>query len=60
VFRYANIYERASAGSVRQSELETRDHGTFHFSESIEAFERVARGLPSDVKLQILLDEENG
>jgi len=31
---------------------------TFHFSESIQAFERAAKGLPSDVKLQILLDGE--
>jgi D-xylulose reductase len=59
VFRYANIYERAlqliASGKVNLKPVIT---GTFHFSESIQAFERAAKGLPSDVKLQILLDEE--
>ena len=59
VFRYANIYERAlqliASGKVNLKPVIT---GTFHFSESIQAFERAAKGLPSDVKLQILLNEE--
>jgi D-xylulose reductase len=59
VFRYANIYERAlqliASGKVNLKPVIT---GTFHFSESIQAFERAAKGLPSDVKLQILLDGE--
>jgi D-xylulose reductase len=59
VFRYANIYERAlqliASGKVNLKPVIT---GTFHFSESIQAFERAAKGLTSDVKLQILLDGE--
>ncbi|HEX5932944.1 MAG TPA: NAD(P)-dependent alcohol dehydrogenase [Pseudorhizobium sp.] len=54
VFRYANIFDRAleliASGKVDLKPLIT---GTFDFSRSIEAFERAAKGNPSDVKLQI-------
>jgi D-xylulose reductase len=32
---------------------------TFKFEESVEAFERAAEHRPTDVKLQIKIDEEN-
>jgi D-xylulose reductase len=32
---------------------------TFNFEESVEAFERAAEHRPTDVKLQIKIDEEN-
>lgn len=58
VFRYANIFDRAleliASGKVNLKPLIT---GTFDFSQSIEAFERAAKGNPSDVKLQIRLGE---
>jgi D-xylulose reductase len=57
VFRYANIFERAlqliASGKVDLKPLIT---DTFDFSESIAAFERAAKGLPSDVKLQIRMN----
>jgi D-xylulose reductase len=57
VFRYANIYDRAIAliasGKVDLKPLVT---GTYAFKDSIEAFERAAKALPTDVKLQILMD----
>jgi D-xylulose reductase len=58
VFRYANIFDRAlqliASGKVDLNPLITE---TFNFADSIKAFERAAAGNPSDVKLQILLDE---
>lgn len=57
VFRYANIYDRALAligsGKVDLKPLIT---GTYAFEESIAAFERAAKALPTDVKLQILME----
>ncbi len=54
VFRYANIFDRALAliasGKVDLKPLIT---GTFAFQDSVQAFERAASGLPTDVKLQI-------
>ncbi len=54
VFRYANIFDRAlnliASGKVDLKPLIT---GVFAFEDSVKAFERAARGLPSDVKLQI-------
>jgi D-xylulose reductase len=54
VFRYANIFDRAlnliASGKVDLKPLIT---GTFDFADSIAAFERAARGLATDVKLQI-------
>ncbi|QQR37727.1 NAD(P)-dependent alcohol dehydrogenase [Devosia oryziradicis] len=56
VFRYANVFDRALAliasGKV---DLKPLISATFPFARSIEAFERAAQGLPSDVKLQITL-----
>jgi len=54
VFRYANIFDRAlnliASGKVDLKPLIT---GTYDFEDSIQAFERAARGLPTDVKIQI-------
>lgn len=56
VFRYANNFDRAvnliASGKVDLKPLIT---DTFDFNESIAAFERAAKGLPEDVKLQIRL-----
>lgn len=56
VFRYANIFDRAleliASGKVDLNPLIT---GTYPFKESIAAFERAAKGLPTDVKLQIVM-----
>ena len=56
VFRYANVFDRALAliasGKV---DLKPLVSGTFAFGDSIAAFERAAKGLPSDIKLQILV-----
>lgn len=57
VFRYANVYDRAleliASGKVNLKPLIT---DTFDFKDSVAAFERAAKSLPSDVKLQIKLD----
>ena len=59
VFRYANVFDRALAliasGKVDLKPLVT---ATLPFARGIEAFERAARGLPSDVKIQISLSQE--
>ena len=56
VFRYANVFPRALAmiasGKVDLKPLITE---TVPFEQSIAAFERAARGEPSDVKLQIAI-----
>ncbi|MBE7212614.1 MAG: NAD(P)-dependent alcohol dehydrogenase, partial [Gluconacetobacter diazotrophicus] len=56
VFRYANVFPRALAmiasGKV---DLKPLISATFPFERSIEAFERAARGEPTDVKLQIAM-----
>ncbi|MCO5063975.1 MAG: NAD(P)-dependent alcohol dehydrogenase [Rhizobiaceae bacterium] len=56
VFRYANNFDRAvnliASGKVDLKPLITE---TFRFEDSIAAFDRAARGLPQDVKLQIRL-----
>lgn len=58
VFRYANVFDRAlqliASGKVDLKPLITQ---TFDFRESIEAFERAASARPSDVKLQILMED---
>jgi D-xylulose reductase len=58
VFRYAHVYDRAIAmfasGKV---DLKPLISHTFAFKDSIAAFERAAEGRPTDVKLQILLDD---
>lgn len=54
VFRYANNFDRAvnliASGKVDLKPLISQ---TFDFAESIEAFDRAAKGLATDVKLQI-------
>ncbi|SMP18639.1 NAD(P)-dependent alcohol dehydrogenase [Shimia sagamensis] len=54
VFRYANVFDRAleliASGKV---DLKPLISETFSFDQSIEAFERAAKGLPTDIKLQI-------
>lgn len=54
VFRYANVFDRAleliASGKVDLTPLIT---DTFPFDQSIAAFERAAKGLPTDIKLQI-------
>ncbi|WP_158814942.1 NAD(P)-dependent alcohol dehydrogenase [Methylocapsa sp. S129] len=61
VFRYANIFDRAlnliASGKVDLKPLIT---GVFDFEESIAAFERAARGLATDVKLQIKMPPAKG
>ncbi|MCS0494026.1 NAD(P)-dependent alcohol dehydrogenase [Ancylobacter mangrovi] len=56
VFRYANNFDRAvnliASGKV---DLKPLISETFDFARSIEAFERAAKGLPTDVKLQIAM-----
>jgi len=58
VFRYAHQYDRAIAliGSGRV-DLKPLISETFGFEQSIQAFDRAAEGRPSDVKLQIVLDQ---
>jgi D-xylulose reductase len=54
VFRYANVFDRALAliasGKVDLKPLITE---TYQFKDSIAAFDRAAKGLPTDIKLQI-------
>jgi D-xylulose reductase len=56
VFRYANVFDRALAliasGKVNLNPLISE---TFRFEDSIAAFERAAKALPSDIKLQIVV-----
>ncbi|MBH0238300.1 NAD(P)-dependent alcohol dehydrogenase [Methylobrevis albus] len=60
VFRYANNFDRAvnliASGKVDLKPLITE---TFDFTDSIAAFERAAKGLPADVKLQIRMPGRN-
>lgn len=58
VFRYAHQYERAIAllGSGRV-DLKPLISATFRFDEAIAAFDRAVEARPTDVKLQIRLDE---
>jgi D-xylulose reductase len=58
VFRYAHQYDRAIAllasGRV---DLKPLISETFPFEKSVEAFDRAVEGRPSDVKLQIRVEE---
>jgi len=58
VFRYAHQYDRSIAliGSGRV-DLKPLISETFGFEQSVAAFERAAEGRPTDVKLQIVLDQ---
>ena len=61
VFRYANVFDRALAliasGKVDLKPLVT---ATLPFERGIEAFDRAAKGLPSDVKIQIRVAGQDG
>jgi D-xylulose reductase len=54
VFRYANVFDRAirllASGKVNVQPLISATYG---FDESVQAFQRAASAVPSDVKLQI-------
>ena len=58
IFRYANVYPKAVAllasGKINLKPLISAN---FSFDESVAAFERAAQGRPSDIKLQIVLEE---
>lgn len=58
IFRYANVYPKAIAllasGKV---DLKPLISATFPFDLSIAAFERAAEGRPSDIKLQIVVED---
>ncbi|SAK88188.1 NAD(P)-dependent alcohol dehydrogenase [Caballeronia ptereochthonis] len=58
VFRYANIFPRAiqliASGRLDVKPFISR---TFPFAEGIKAFEEAASGVPTDVKVQIVLEE---
>jgi len=58
IFRYANVYPKAVAllasGKV---DLKPLISANYSFDESVAAFERAAQGRPSDIKLQIVLEE---
>ena len=58
VFRYANIFDRAlnliASGKVDLKPLVAE---TFPFRDSIAAFERAASARPSDIKLQIVMED---
>jgi D-xylulose reductase len=60
VFRYANVFDRALAliasGKV---DLKPLISETFAFSDSVAAFERAAKGLPGDIKLQITVSDKD-
>jgi len=54
VFRYANVFDRAlNLIASAKVDLKPLITGTFAFDDSIQAFERAAKGLAPDVKLQI-------
>jgi D-xylulose reductase len=58
VFRYANIFPRAiqliASGKLDVKPFISR---TFPFADGIRAFEEAASGVPTDVKVQIVLEE---
>ncbi|WP_106477701.1 NAD(P)-dependent alcohol dehydrogenase [Phytohalomonas tamaricis] len=59
VFRYANVYDRAidliASGKVDLKPLIVE---TFPFERSVEAFERAASARPTDIKLQIQVQQD--
>jgi D-xylulose reductase len=58
VFRYANIFPRAiqliASGRLDVKPFISR---SFSFKEGVNAFDEASRGLPSDVKVQIVLED---
>lgn len=58
VFRYANMYDRAlGLIASKKVDLNPLISASFAFKDSIAAFERAAEGLPSDIKIQIIVDD---
>jgi D-xylulose reductase len=58
VFRYAHQYERAIAlFASGRVDLKPLISETFKFEDSIKAFDRAVEARPSDVKLQIRMEE---
>jgi D-xylulose reductase len=56
VFRYAHQYERAiNLLSSNKIDVKPMITDTVAFDDSIKAFERAAKNLPEDVKIQIQL-----
>ena len=56
VFRYAHQYDRAiSLISSNKINVKPMITDTVHFDDSIKTFERAAKNLPQDVKIQIQL-----
>ena len=56
VFRYAHQYERAiNLLSSNKIDVKPMITDTVAFEDSIKAFERAAKNLPEDVKIQIQL-----
>ncbi len=56
VFRYANVYDRALAQIASgKVDLKPLISASFPFSEGVTAFERAAKALPADIKLQIVV-----
>ncbi|WP_250454906.1 NAD(P)-dependent alcohol dehydrogenase [Caballeronia sp. ATUFL_M2_KS44] len=57
VFRYANIFPRAIQ-LIASGKLDVRPFisRTFPFAEGIKAFEEAASGVPTDVKVQIVME----
>jgi D-xylulose reductase len=58
VFRYANIFPRAiqliSSGKIDVKPFISR---SFSFKDGVNAFDEASRGLATDVKVQIVVDE---
>jgi D-xylulose reductase len=58
VFRYAHQYDRAIALMASgRVDLKPLISETFRFEDSVKAFDRAVEGRPTDVKLQIRMDE---
>lgn len=58
VFRYAHQYDRAIALMASgRVDLKPLISETFSFADSIKAFDRAVEGRPTDVKLQILMED---
>ena len=59
VHRYSHQYE-PSLGLLESGKIDVKPMitHTFKFEESVEAFERAAEHRPTDVKLQIKIDED--
>ncbi len=60
VFRYANVFDRALALiASAKVDLKPLISETFAFRDSVAAFERAAKGLPGDIKLQITVSDKD-